>query len=159
MNKDQKDIKLLDKSIAHWKRMRAWTLEQWGEYSQGKFPEQPCDTYCALCQEYFPKCKTDGCPVYCATDYAFCQNSPYENADHCFSQLELAISCSCANDQQLIQSAYKSWQHAAGQEIAFLAKLRDELKKKVARQARPVERKSCRPHRKSSTAAIEQKCP
>jgi hypothetical protein len=105
-------LKALDESIEHWKKNAA---------AKTKRESSVFANRCALCQrfrsdEYGEPCeREDGekCPVYIATGYTLCEESPYvEAAEIWFSTM---------SDESLPQPV---WREAAQAEESFLRALR-----------------------------------
>ena len=113
MRKIIKDIKLLNKSIEHHKRMQAFdTIEQFTDGEEAPFGGQ-----CALCDEY-PNCI--GCPVEIKTGKDTCQDTPYNKLYSSYWAIRHTSSLDKLSDFKDIEQ----------EEIAFLTKLRDELEGK-----------------------------
>jgi hypothetical protein len=113
-DKTETDIRLLDESIEHWRRMR----------DDPEGGEMPHGSDCPLCREYHPdgKSRCSGCPLFEHTGGESCQGTPYGNALTAFQRLS-----GLANPER----ALANWQAAADKEIAFLEGLRDKLSKQA----------------------------
>lgn len=106
----QKDIKLLDESIAHWDRMIRWARTQpqdgkvYDEYMFDEIKERWNADYCSLCLEYYDSC--EGCPLREAGNY--CE-------DDCSAWR--AVCCSAKWDK---------WVEKAEEMLAVLENIRDD---------------------------------
>lgn len=109
----------LQESLAHWKRMRAFTLEDF------QYPiETPEGPYCALCQR-FRLCKHDGelCPVYDAVGQPGCYGTPWSAARNAFFSLAYHYLVAAPITNLELADKLIVWHAAADKEIAFLESL------------------------------------
>ena len=102
----------LNKSIAHWKRMRDANELNIGEMPSGK----DCPL-CSIYQDSIPACA--GCPVQQKTGKDFCVGTPFEEAYEAWGEAYDALE-----ELNGEQEARAKWRRAAAKEIKFLESLK-----------------------------------
>ena len=105
--------KALEESIAHWRRMREFKLEDYRSP-----PEYPGMRDCALCQLFHDEACL-GCPVSEHTGHLYCHHTPFYTANDAF--------CHAVDEPSLFTKA--AWRRAAKREIEFLESLLEEADK------------------------------
>lgn len=122
--KIEKDIDLLNKSIAHWEEMLDYVPDWKGQL-------KPTSTACPLCNVYFAD-DCDGCPVASKAGALQCNKTPYAAAFYAFKDI-----ADLDDDDPQIEDLLPEWHRTAQLEIDFLTELRD---RRVAAIDAPIDK-------------------
>lgn len=117
MNKPERDLRLLDKSIEHWERLVS------GNVRRGETPYAPS---CPLCRRYSSECYTRpettqevilACPIMEDTGLSGCDHTPWSGAALRWHKIE--------------KKPLPGFKVAARRELAYLKNFRKKLAEKA----------------------------